>query len=118
MSASLIHHGHVRLINKASNYGNVYIALTIDKEIKKFKSVNPELKYKFRKEILSSFKNVYKIIPSNWHIDQNFLNKHDIDIVVQGSDYKKRKFDNKTITIKRTKNISSTLMRKIAKSNL
>ena len=36
MSCTILHHGHIRLIKKASNYGNVYIALTTDKEIKKW----------------------------------------------------------------------------------
>ena len=36
MSATLIHHGHVRLINKAAKFGNVIIGLTKDKEIKKY----------------------------------------------------------------------------------
>ena len=36
------------------------------------------------------------------------LNK--IDIIVQGSDYKKRKFKNKSITFNRTKNISSSII--------
>ena len=35
MSATLIHHGHIRLIKKASELGEVVIALTSDEEIKK-----------------------------------------------------------------------------------
>ena len=30
MSAVIIHHGHIRLIKKASTFGEVYIALTTD----------------------------------------------------------------------------------------
>ena len=30
MSATLIHHGHIRLIKKAANLGEVVIALTTD----------------------------------------------------------------------------------------
>ena len=54
MSATLIHHGHIRLLKKASNLGDVIVALTKDSQIKKHKGYNPELKYKFRKEILNS----------------------------------------------------------------
>ena len=53
MSATLIHHGHVRLIKKAKKYGDLIIGLTTDKQIKKFKGYLPELNYKFRKEILN-----------------------------------------------------------------
>ena len=37
MSATLLHHGHIRLLKKASKYGKVIVALTTDKEIKKSK---------------------------------------------------------------------------------
>ena len=118
MSASIIHSGHVRLIKKASRFGKVIIALTRDKEIIKKKNLVPELSYKFRKEILLEFKNVSKVIPCNFIITQGLLNKHKIDIVVQGSDYIKRKFKTKTITFNRTRNISSTIIRQIAANNL
>ena len=45
MTASIIHHGHVRLLKKASKFGKVYVALTTDKEVKKHKGYFPELKY-------------------------------------------------------------------------
>ena len=41
MSATLIHHGHIRLLKKASEYGDVIVGLTSDNEI-----VNKK-KYKF-----------------------------------------------------------------------
>jgi len=114
MSATLIHHGHVRLIKKAKKYGDLIIGLTTDKQIKKFKGYFPELNYKLRKEILSEIKGVKKIVPSNWLITQKFLNKHKIDILISGSDYKNRKFKTKTICFHRTKFISSTMLRKKA----
>ena len=39
MSATLIHHGHIRLLKKASKFGKVIVALTTDKEIKKVKDM-------------------------------------------------------------------------------
>ena len=36
MSATLIHHGHIRLLKKASKLGNVIVALTSDNEIKNY----------------------------------------------------------------------------------
>ena len=118
MSCSLIHHGHIRLIKKASKYGNLIIALTSDKELKKHKKINPELNYKQRKEILKEIKAVFKIIPSQYELTQKFLDMNNIDIIVQGSDYRKRKFKNKTITFSRTRNISSTILRKLAVKNI
>ena len=43
MSATLIHHGHVRLIKEAAKHGEVIIALTTDEEIEKNKGYTPEL---------------------------------------------------------------------------
>ena len=121
MSATLIHHGHIRLIKKAKKYGDLIIALTTDKQIKKFKGYAPELKYRSRKEILLEIKGVKKVVPSNWHITQKFLDKHKIDILISGNDYKKRKFNTKTINFKRTDYISTTMLRnkssKIVKNN-
>ena len=112
MSATLIHHGHIRLIKKAKKYGNLTIALTTDKQIKKFKGYKPELNYKSRKEILLEIKGVKKVVPCDWIITQKFLDKYKVDILISGSDYKKRKFKNKTINFPRTKFISSSMLRK------
>ena len=37
LSCTLIHHGHIRLLKKASKFGKVIVGLTTDKEIKKHK---------------------------------------------------------------------------------
>ena len=114
MSATLIHHGHIRLIKKANKYGDVIIALTSDQEVKKSKGYMPELSFKFRREILSEIKGVKKIVASKFIVTQNFLDKHKIDTLISGSDYKKWKFKTKTINFQRTKSISSSLLRKKA----
>tara|TARA_B100001996_G_C18632399_1_gene582278 strand:+ start:365 stop:748 length:384 start_codon:yes stop_codon:yes gene_type:complete len=114
MSSTLIHHGHIRLIKKARKYGDLTIGLTTDKQIKKHKGYFPELNYKFRREILSEIKGVKKIVPSDWLITQKFLDKHKIDILISGGDYKNRKFKIKTIHFERTKSISSTMLRQKA----
>ena len=117
MSASIIHHGHIRLLKKASKYGEVIVGLTTDKDLKKFKKINPEIKYRNREEILRSIKYVKKVVPASFILNEKFLNKHDIDLVVNGSDYKNRKFKIKSIYFGRTKNISSSKIRKMASKN-
>ena len=114
MSATLIHHGHIRLIKKARKYGELIIALSSDNHIRKYKGYLPELSFKFRKEILLEIKGVKKVIPSDFIIKQEFLDKHKIDILISGSDYKNRKFKTKSINFNRTKSISSTTLRKKA----
>ena len=118
MSCSIIHHGHIRLIKKAAKYGDLIVSLTSDKDLKKFKNIQPELNFSQRKEVLTSIKYVKKVILGNFILDQKFLDKNKIDIVIQGSDYKERKFTNKVVTFKRTKNISSTMIRRLAKKNI
>ena len=115
MSATLIHHGHIRLLKKASKYGKVILALTTDKEIKKYKKITPELNYNQRKEIFLSIKYIHKVIPSKYVIENKILKQNNIDLVLNGHDYKDRKLDVKSIAFKRTKNISSTLIRMKAK---
>ena len=118
MSCSIIHHGHIRLIKKASKYGRLIISLTLDKDLIRYKKIKPELGFKYRKEILQSIKNVYKVIPGRYILNQKFLNRNKIDILVQGSDYKNRKFKNKVITFPRTLAISSSKIRKLAAKNI
>jgi len=118
MSATIIHHGHIRLISKASRSGNVIIGLTKDKEIKKFKGYIPEIKFKHRKEILVNIKKVYKVIPSNFYITSHFLKKNKIHYLVHGNDNKNIVEKKKLKIFARTPNISSTIIRKKASKNL
>ena len=73
MSATLIHHGHIRLIKKAKKFGKVIIGLTKDREIKKYKGYLPELKFNERKEILENIQGVTKVIPANFYINERYL---------------------------------------------
>ena len=111
MSATLIHHGHIRLLKQAKNLGTVIVALTTDNEIKKAKGYIPELTYENRKEILLSIKYVDEVIPSDWLIDEIFLKKNNIDLLVHGHDNSNPIDKTKLVIFKRTKGISSTQLR-------
>ena len=41
MSCSLLHHGHIRLIKRASRFGKVIISLTTDEDLIKYKKIKP-----------------------------------------------------------------------------
>ena len=114
MSATLIHHGHIRLLKNAKNYGKVIIALTTDEEISKKKGYSPELNFSERKEILLSIKYVDEVIPSKWLIDDEFLELHKIDFLVHGEDNSNKISKEKLIILPRTKGISSTKLRESA----
>lgn len=118
MSCTLLHHGHIRLIKKAKKFGDVYIALTSDSEIKKRKKIFPELNYSNRKEIVSSIKHVKGVIKSGFDISNDFLKKNKFDLLIHGSDNKNSIEKKYVKTFKRTKNVSSTILRKRASRNL
>lgn len=111
MSATLLHHGHVRLLKKAKKMGHVVVALTKDNELKTTKGYKPELNFEQRKEILESLKYVDEVVPSNWLITEDFLDKHRIDFLVHGSDNTNKINAKRLIVFPRTKGISSNILR-------
>lgn len=111
MSATILHHGHVRLLAKASKYGQVVVALTSDSEILLKKGYNPEIAFKERREILESIKYVHEVISSPWLIDDNFLKNHNIDYLVHGDDNSNLVAKEKLIIFPRTEGISSSKIR-------
>ena len=113
MSATILHHGHIRLLKKASQFGKVIVALTKDREVKKNKGYRPELNFKSRKEILESIKYVSKVIPSDFLINEKYLRKNKIDLLIHGNDNPHLlNTKNKIKIFSRTKGISSSLIRK------
>tara|TARA_S200000501_G_C20491943_1_gene598586 strand:+ start:216 stop:611 length:396 start_codon:yes stop_codon:yes gene_type:complete len=114
MSATLLHHGHIRLLKAAKDYGRVVVALTTDEEIFKKKGYIPELNFSSRSEILLSIKYVDEVIPSNWLINDAFLELHNIDILVHGEDNSNPISKNKLLILPRTLGISSTKIREKA----
>lgn len=115
MSATLIHHGHVRLLKKASEHGRVIVALTTDDEIKTKKGYQPEISFEHRKEILEAIRYVDEVVPSPWLIEESFLTQHKIDLLVHGDDNSNIIDENKLLVFPRTSEISSTLLRQRAK---
>lgn len=118
MSATLIHHGHIRLLRAARQYGQVIVALTTDQEILNKKGYVPELNFDFRREILEAIRYVDQVVPSPWMIQEDFLDKHQIDLLVHGSDNKNLISCDRLLILPRTKDISSTILRMNALNSL
>ena len=112
MSATLIHHGHIRLIKKAANIGEVVIALTTDEEIIKNKGYTPELNFEERKEILLSIKYVKKVIPSPWLLDMKYFKSTGASLLVHGNDNSNLIEQKYVVSFERTKGVSSSILRK------
>ena len=103
MSATLIHHGHIRLLKKAAEIGEVVVALTSDDEVKKTKGYVPELNFAERKEILESIKYVSEVVSCPWLITEDFMKSQHCDLLVHGAE--------KLIIFPRTEGISSSMLR-------
>jgi glycerol-3-phosphate cytidylyltransferase len=114
MSATLIHHGHIRLLKAASELGLVVVALTTDDEIREKKGYSPELNFSHRKEILEAIRYVDEVVPCNWLLTDDFLKVHNIDYLVHGDDNSNEIAKEKLILFPRTAGISSELMREKA----
>lgn len=112
MSCALLHHGHIRLLEKAANLGKVIVALTTDDEILKKKGYTPELSFNERREILLAIKYVSEVIPSKWLIDDNYIIANKIDLLVHGSDNSNDISVCEMILFERTQGISSSILRK------
>ncbi len=111
MSATLIHHGHIRLLKEASKLGKVIVGLTTDEEIKAKKYYEPEMDFDSRKEVLESIKYVTEVVPTPWNIDDTVMDKYSIDHLVHGSDNENNIDPEKLKIFPRTDGISSSDIR-------
>ena len=61
MSADVIHHGHINIINEARKYGDVTIGLVADEIVAKHKRL-PYLNWEQRKKIIENIKGLLKFL--------------------------------------------------------
>ena len=111
MSLTVLHHGHIRLLEKASKLGYVVVALCTDEEIVKTKGFRPVLTFEHRKEIALAIRYVQEVVECKWLIDEEFLDKHSIDLLVHGDDNVNPVPPERTVIYPRTIGISSTQLR-------
>lgn len=111
MSATLIHHGHVRLLKAAKAMGRVIVALTTDEEVRLRKGYEPELSYDQRREVLEALRYVDEVVPSKWLLDDAFLDEHRIDLLVHGHDNSNDVRPGRLKLLPRTGGISSSILR-------
>lgn len=114
MSLSIVHHGHIRLLKKASELGYVVVALCTDEEIFKAKGFKPLLSFEERKEIALAIRYVNEVIECDYLIDEAYLDKHNIDFLVHGDDNVNPVPTDRLILFPRTEGISSTILRNSA----
>ena len=111
MSLTMLHHGHIRILEKASKLGFVVVALCTDEEIFKAKGFRPMLTFEHRKEIALAIRYVQEVVECKWLIDEAFLDKHNIEFLVHGDDNVNPVPPERTVIYPRTIGISSTQLR-------
>lgn len=111
MSATLIHHGHIRLLKKAAALGDVVVALTSDDEVRTKKGYQPELSFAERKEVLEAVKYVTEVVESPWLITEDFVNQCRCDLLVHGTDNSNVIDPKRLVIFPRTEGVSSTELR-------
>jgi phosphoenolpyruvate phosphomutase len=85
MSADLIHPGHLSVINRAAELGEVTIGLLTDRAVASYKRL-PYMTYQQRKEVVESLKNVTRVVPQETLDYIPNLRKYKPDYVVHGDD--------------------------------
>ena len=110
MSLTSLHHGHIRLLQKASLLGHVVVALCSDDEILKAKGFLPLLSFEHRKEIALAIRYVEEVVESKWLIDETYLDRHNIDLLVHGDDNVNPVPPERLVIFPRTDGISSTAL--------
>ena len=113
MSLTILHHGHIRLLKKASDLGYVIVALCTDEEIFKAKGFKPLLSFEQRKEIALAIRYVQEVIESKYLIDEAYLDKNNIDLLVHGEDNVNPIHSKRLVIFPRTVGISSTKLRNV-----
>lgn len=87
MSADLIHPGHLAILKKGAELGDVIVGVLTDQAIASYKRL-PLMTYEQRKEIVENIKGVSKVVPQETLDYRPNLLKYKPDYVVHGDDWK------------------------------
>lgn len=131
MSADILHHGHLNILEIAKEKGNVIVGLLTDEAISSYKAP-PLLPYDQRKAMLDNLRLVDEIIPQETLDYVDNLRKIKPDFVIHGDDWKKgpqketrdrvirtlSEWDGKLIEPNYTIGISSTLIKEAMEDGL
>jgi phosphoenolpyruvate phosphomutase len=86
MTADILHHGHINVIEHGRKYGDVVVGLLTDQAVSKFKRI-PYLEYEHRKRIIENIVGVVRVTPQEeWDYAPNLM-KLRPDYMVHGDDW-------------------------------
>ena len=87
LAQDILHEGHINVLNKASELGDVTVGLMTDEAIASYKNI-PHVDYENRKLLLKNFKQIKEIIPQDSLDYSKNLNLVKPDYVVHGDDWR------------------------------
>ena len=115
----LFHIGHLRLLQRAKEYGDYLIVAVSTDEFNAIKGKHAIFPYEHRAEIVRNIKGVDMVIPENsWEQKMEDVKKYGVDVLVMGDDWR-GKFDYlqeygvEVVYLPRTKGISTTKIKKV-----
>lgn len=119
----LLHYGHINLLRRAKELGDYLIVCLSTDEFNALKGKKAFFTYEQRKMLLEAIRYVDLVIPeTTWEQKVNDVKEYHVDIFVIGDDWK-GKFDFlkeqgvEVVYLERTKEISTTEIKKILKNN-
>lgn len=129
ISADILHHGHINLIKKASEYGDLIVGVLTDEAIATYKRF-PVLDYEQRTFIIENINGVKEVVPQETLDYSENLKKYKPDFVFHGDDWKEgiqsktrqnvidtlKEWDGKLIEIPFTEDVSIDKINDIVKS--
>ena len=86
MSADLIHPGHINILKRAAELGDVTVGLLTDKAIASYKRV-PFMAWEQRAEVVENIKDVVRVVPQHTLDYVPNLRTYKPDFVVHGDDW-------------------------------
>lgn len=87
ISADILHHGHINLIKKAAQYGELIVGVLTDEAVATYKRL-PVLDYDERSFIIENIVGVKKVVPQSTLDYSDNLEKYKPDFVFHGDDWK------------------------------
>lgn len=86
--AEMFHPGHVAFLNQAGTFGDyLIISLNNDEGVKSYKHL-PFMNLEERTQAVSACKYIDEVVPNcPLRLTNEFIDKHEIDIVVHGNDF-------------------------------
>ncbi len=125
MAVDIVHPGHINIIKKAEELGEVMVGLFTDDAIASYKNP-PYMTYESRKIVIENIKGVSRVVPQITRDYEENLRKYKPDYMVHGTDWREGPLADvreKAISIlaewggeivepEYTKNISSSMIKK------